>query len=83
MRETKIIFLMKTGGAKHHFKTMDEKSHPADRMNALLTLTPEGNLEELSKFDVTGWYKDLNTQDIMQIFGTCILDGLDHSPQII
>eukprot|EP00957_Ditylum_brightwellii_P178674 13609487-Ditylum_brightwellii.AAC.1 len=40
-----------------HFCTtygLDEKSHPAGWVNALLPLTPEDNLEEISKVHVIG-----------------------------
>eukprot|EP00957_Ditylum_brightwellii_P096694 7364601-Ditylum_brightwellii.AAC.1 len=56
--ETKIIFHMETGYAKSQFKftgkSLDEKSHPADWVNALLLLIPKDNLEDLSEVDVTG-----------------------------
>eukprot|EP00957_Ditylum_brightwellii_P205348 15343475-Ditylum_brightwellii.AAC.3 len=67
---------------------LDEKSHPADWLNSLLPLTPKDNLEDLSETDVTGkpghnfaeGYNDLRTDQIMQIFGTYILDGPNPSP---
>eukprot|EP00957_Ditylum_brightwellii_P069064 5242665-Ditylum_brightwellii.AAC.1 len=77
---------------------LDIKRHPPDWFNALLHITPKDNMEDMLEVDVmgdkttkfcvsnwtsyTGRYKDLSTAGIIRIFGICILDRLNPSPQI-
>eukprot|EP00957_Ditylum_brightwellii_P117645 8973680-Ditylum_brightwellii.AAC.1 len=74
------------GGPWTHFYKkcgLDKKIHPADWVNALLPLTPEDNLGDLSEIDVTGdrltkfcvanWTAYTSTKAMMANAG-----GLDH-----